>query len=101
MDTDEEGLLGNLFESEQPRMKLLFVHERLGAFGGAETNLHLTARELGSRGHAGALLHGPATGQGEKAWRQVFPLCFGLEPDAPAQSVHRAVAKFEPDLIYL
>src|SRR5882724_6560704 len=56
-------------------MKLLFVHERLGAFGGAETNLHLAARELKNRGHNLALLHGPLPGQGETAWREVFDPC--------------------------
>ena len=55
-------------------MKLLFVHERFGAFGGAETNLHLTARELKNRGHEVSLLHGHPTGQQEEAWRQVFPI---------------------------
>src|SRR6266436_8764005 len=56
-------------------MKLLFVHERLRAFGGAETNLHLAARELKNRRHHLALLHGPLPGQGETAWREIFEPC--------------------------
>ena len=32
-------------------MRLLFVHERFGAFGGAEANVLVTAHELRRRGH--------------------------------------------------
>lgn len=32
-------------------IKLLFVHQHFGALGGAEANIHLTAREFHRRGH--------------------------------------------------
>ena len=43
-------------------MNLLFVHERLGSFGGAESNLFATAVELHRRGHRLGLLTREATG---------------------------------------
>src|SRR5258706_2844453 len=51
-------------------MKLLFVHEHLGALGGAEANIFLTAKELQRRGHTVALLYGSGTGRNEDLWRQ-------------------------------
>src|SRR5438105_8306510 len=81
-------------------MKLLFVHERFGAFGGAETNLHLTARELKNRGHEVSLLHGHPTGQQEEAWRQVFPNSQAF-PLTDKQAVRHAVTEFQPDLAYV
>ena len=99
VDCENEG---RAIHSAMPfGMKLLFVHERLGAFGGAETNLHLAARELKSRGHSLALLHGPATGPEEGVWRELFCPCLGLEMTAPAGAVQRAVSKFGPDLVYM
>src|SRR5437764_13108268 len=82
-------------------MKLLFVHERLGAFGGAETNLYLVARELKNRGHTLAFLHGPPTGQGEKAWREVFDPCLAVAPKDSTGAVRSALGKFCPDLVYV
>jgi len=82
-------------------MKLLFVHERLGAFGGAETNLHLAARELKNRGHKLALLHGPLPGQGETAWREVFDPCMAVLPKDPSAAVRKALGKFCPDVVYV
>src|SRR5216684_4267482 len=59
-------------------MKLLFVHQNLGAFGGAEANILLTARHLRDRGHTVALLYRTGTGRGEEAWRETFSRCFRL-----------------------
>lgn len=85
-------------------MRLLFVHERLGAFGGAEANVLLTATELKRRGHIVGLLHGTATGREEASWQATFEERFALpvEPRAPtAPAVANAVAAFRPDVIYL
>src|ERR1051325_8351816 len=82
-------------------MKLLFVHERLGAFGGAETNLHLAARELKTRGHTLALLHGPVTGSGEEMWRELFSACIALAPTDRRGAVRTALKEISPDLIYV
>jgi len=81
-------------------MKLLFVHERLGAFGGAETNLQLAARELKSRGHSLSLLHGSLTGPGEKIWREIFRPCVALGASGNG-AVRSALADISPDLIYV
>lgn len=76
-------------------MRLLFVHERFGAFGGAETNVLLTANELKRRGHTLAILHGAATGKEEATWRDTFTERFGLD------DVTGAVRAFRPDVIFL
>ena len=80
-------------------MKLLFVHERFGAFAGAEVNALLTAAELKKRGHAVALIHGEPTGKGESAWRETFSPCFPLAGQAAA--VTDAIEQFQPDAIYV
>jgi glycosyltransferase involved in cell wall biosynthesis len=80
-------------------MKLLFVHERLGAFGGAEVNALLTAGELKNRGHAVALVHGEPTGKGEAVWRKTFSACFPFAGNAAA--VQSAIETFQPDAIYV
>lgn len=82
-------------------MKLLFVHERFGAFAGAEVNALLTASELKRRGHEVALLHGESTGKGEAAWREVFEQRFDLVAASPAEATLSAIAHFQPDAIYV
>src|SRR5688572_13539279 len=59
-------------------MRLLFVHERFGAMGGAEANVLVTATELKRRGHTVGLLHGPATGKEEALWRDTFAQRFDV-----------------------
>jgi len=77
-------------------MRILYVHERFGALAGAEANAHITATELARRGHTIGILHGPATGRGEDAWRATFTERFPLAEDAPG-TVRRALAQFRPD----
>jgi len=74
------------------KMKLLFVHKNLGAFGGAEANIHLTAQELQKRGHHSGLLHETATGQGEQDWRIAFPSAFKLPAAKKANAVSAVLA---------
>lgn len=82
-------------------MKLLFVHNNFGAFGGAEANIHLSALELQKRGHQVALLFKKTTGNNEAGWQDAFPLRFQLSPTEPVKSATDALARFSPDLIYL
>ena len=83
-------------------MKLMYVHERLGALAGAEANAHITATELGRRGHTLGLLHGPGTGKNEAAWAETFPSRFPLAGAADAAEVVRAaIGRFAPDAIYV
>jgi glycosyltransferase involved in cell wall biosynthesis len=79
-------------------MKILFVHEYLGAWGGAETNLIEVASALRQRGHDLALVHGAATGKGEQAWLETFPLRF---PATDTGAVQTALREFQPAVVYL
>lgn len=81
-------------------MRLLFAHQYLGALGGAEANVLLTARELKERGHALGLLHGPGTGRGEADWHEVFSLRLPLEAGRAAACVDAGIREFQPELIY-
>ena len=80
-------------------MRILFIHERFGAFGGAEANILATATELKERGHAVGIVHGPATGKGHDAWSDVFQSRFLLGPGN--ESVVSASKTFRPDVIYV
>lgn len=82
-------------------MKLLFVHDRIGAQAGAESNLRHTAAELRRRGHVVALAHGPGTGLGEDEWRRIFPECHDLGRGDQGGTMARVLAESGPDLIYL
>ena len=82
------------------RVRILYVHERLGSLGGAEANVLITAREFAARGHEVGLLHGPPTGRGEANWRQVFANRYQLD-DSPRATVEHALANFEPDVVYV
>ena len=79
-------------------MKLLYVHDRFGAFGGAEANILATAEALRWRGWAVGILHGQNTGKGEASWNGVFAPRFAL---TSLQAVEAALTTFQPDLIYL
>ena len=82
-------------------MRILYVHERFGALAGAEANAHITATELGRRGHTIGILHGPPTGKNEPAWQATFPFRAALTgPDLPAV-VQKALAEFQPDAVYV
>lgn len=81
-------------------MRLLFVHERIGALGGAEANVLVTAGELRQRGHTVALAHGRGTALGEREWSEVFSACY-LISDDPAAQTAQALTAFQPDVVYL
>src|SRR5476651_1383699 len=82
-------------------MRLLFVHERIGALGGAEANVLVTADELRRRGHSVGLAHGPGTNHGETEWHDVFPQRFAVEAAGGAAAVERALAQFQPEVVFL
>src|SRR3954462_15320655 len=84
-------------------MRLLFVHERFGAFGGAEANVLLTASELKRRGHTLGLVHGAATGKEEQAWTETFAQRFAFPSNqtGTAEIVADAIRIFHPDVIFL
>jgi glycosyltransferase involved in cell wall biosynthesis len=88
-------------------MRILFVHDRFGSLGGAESNILAVAQALKERGHGVAIVHGPGTGQGEERWRQTFDACFGLDaarpskPSSKCQTVQAALWGFKPDVLYV
>jgi glycosyltransferase involved in cell wall biosynthesis len=82
-------------------MRLLFVHDRFGAMAGAEVNLQLTATELKNRGHQAGLLHGPPTGKGEPAWRDLFSERFPLGTGNNSTATGAALDAFRPDAVYI
>lgn len=82
-------------------MKILFAHQYFGAFGGAETNIHITATELQNRGHSVALLHATETGRGQESWERIFPTRFVALPNDGSRAVSSALESFNPDIIYL
>jgi glycosyltransferase involved in cell wall biosynthesis len=82
-------------------MRLLFVHERFGAFGGAEANVLLTASELKRRGHSIALLHGAHTGKEEATWTETFVDRYPLPSARHAAVLRLALTEFRPDVIFL
>lgn len=79
-------------------MKLLFVHDHLGAWGGAEANLFAVATALRARGHDLALVHGPGTGRDEAAWNELFVERYLVEDPLV---VGRALLQFRPSAIFL
>lgn len=81
-------------------MRILYVHERLGALAGAEANVVITAEELGAAGHEIGILHGPPTGKDMERWNRVFPSQYAFG-HAPAEATVRALADFRPDAIYV
>jgi len=82
-------------------MRLLFVHERIGAFGGAEANVLVTAEELRRRGHAVALAHGRGTNHGDTEWREVFSPRFPLDAATGAAALEQALAQFQPEVVFM
>jgi len=82
-------------------VKLLFVHQTLGQFGGAEINIQLAAEELGHRGCDIDLLYGEGTGRGEPAWAGVFRSCLRLPHERRAGFVGEVLRKGRHELIYL
>ena len=82
-------------------MRLLFVHERIGALGGAEANVLATAEELSRRGHSVGLAHASGTNHGEIEWRDVFPDRFPVPAAAGAAALEQALAQFQPDVVFL
>ena len=82
-------------------MRILFVHERFGSFGGAEANVLATATELKNRGHTAGILHGPHTGKGEAAWLNTFQHRFPFEHGSESAAGLAVCESFQPDVIYV
>ncbi len=82
-------------------MRLLFVHERIGALGGAEVNILVTAQALLRRGHTLGLAHGGSAACNELEWREAFPYRIALDESVGTGGMILALAQFKPDVVYL
>ena len=82
-------------------MKLLFVHECFGAFGGAEANILASATGLQKLGHSVGILHGPSTRNQEASWLETFLLRYPLGEPADSAHVRQVVDAFQPDIVYV
>jgi len=82
-------------------MKLLFVHQHLGDFGGAEVNIRISAKELKSRGYRLTLLYQESTGRNEAEWRDCFSEVICLRKCLRAEFIRTMVGTLDPALIYL
>ena len=91
----------DIIHEENPVMKVLFVHERFGALGGAEVNILATAGELARYGHEVSLLHGPGTGKQEEVWRNTFSFCFPYSEMNGVARIESILNQFQPDIIFL
>ena len=90
-----------MWRETQAGKRILFVHDRFGAFAGAESNILATAQGLKERGYHTAILHGPGTGRNENAWQNVFSSRFPLPEDSATEGIHAAIAEFNPHIIYI
>ena len=82
-------------------MKLLFVHDRFGSFGGAESNIAAVAQAFREKRQRIAILHGPGTGHGEERWRQIFEQRHPLVKGRTCESIQAALWNFEPDALFI
>jgi len=82
-------------------VKILFVHQTLGQFGGAETNIQLVAELLGRRGCDLDLLYDRGTGRNEAVWQKLFGGTFRIPDAHPDRFVRELLGNGGYDLIYL
>ena len=76
-------------------MRILFVNEKCGYFGGIEQNVVDTARGLRARGHFCSLAFQETTGRECDEYRAAFDECLPIHPFAAA------VDRARPDVVYM
>lgn len=79
-------------------MKLCWLQQKLGAFGGAESNVLQTATALSGRGFHNILLHRERTGLDEERWEHAFAEIYSV-PDSAA--VLQAVRREQPQAVWI
>jgi glycosyltransferase involved in cell wall biosynthesis len=79
-------------------MRILFVHEIFGSFGGAESNVLASAYALRRRGHTVGLLAWKPSSRGEPAWHELFAGNLFWRSGEPAGLVAR---RFGADAVYV
>ena len=76
-------------------MRILFVNEKCGYFGGIEQNVADTAAGLRDRGHVCVLAFQENTSRLADEYRDIFDECVPMLP------FEKAVARARPDVIYI
>lgn len=76
-------------------MKILWLHEKLGAFGGAEANVLATAQALRDRGWSNELVFREETGVARDAWIGAFDRVH------QATDPQEVAARFDPDAVWI
>src|SRR5579863_4387245 len=76
-------------------VRILFVNEKCGYFGGIEQNVADTVRGLAARGHACSLAFQETTGRQVDEYQALFKSCVAMHPFSDA------VAHVRPDVIYM
>jgi glycosyltransferase involved in cell wall biosynthesis len=75
-------------------VRILFVNEKCGYFGGIEQNVADTAAGLSDRGHACSLAFQESTGRQMEEYKSRFEACIPMHPFADV------VKRTRPDVIY-
>ena len=88
-------------------MKILFVNEKCGFFGGVEQNIADSAAGLRARGHQCYLAYDTAVPRRLAEYQAIFEECFATPLSAGNNAVGAAgkfadiCARIEPDVLYL
>jgi glycosyltransferase involved in cell wall biosynthesis len=88
-------------------VRILFVNDKWGYFGGVEQNIAVTAKGLRLRGHQCFLAHGDSTGGDIGGYESLFDGASKCEElcaeklGRAAHPFHAIVDKFTPDVLYL
>lgn len=85
-------------------MRILFVNQKCGRFGGVEGSVGAAAAGLAGRGHRCFLAYGESTGRGAAEHAALFEhtfLCRELAPSASAPTFAELRRRLDPDVIYV
>jgi glycosyltransferase involved in cell wall biosynthesis len=83
------------------RLNILFAHEFPDVFGGAETNIRITAEELKKRGHKLGLLYTQNGKNAESTAQTHFSESFCLPKIGAATRAADSLNAFKPDVLYV
>ena len=87
-------------------MKILFVNEKCGYFGGVEQNIADTVEGLNSRGHNCYLAYGEISERDLEQYRSLFEKTFPCQEigatteEAATQALEEILGRVSPDVIY-
>ena len=88
-------------------MKILFVNEKCGYFGGVEQNIADTVEGFNSRGHNCYLAYGEISERDLEPYKSLFEKTFlcqeigATTQDAATQALEAILGRVSPDVIYL